>query len=178
LQISNQINCKTVLILFTLLYKVTLYLKVKYSGVVYEEVSRYFQHNHLCCGNNRSRNHTFQSFMDTRAHLSGGCFFSFMGISFFYCTKCCCRIKSCTHVLLGKLTRLMPQRPQEKYSGFNTCYAMSSLLYCVNIPIRFKLTILKTPHSHIFYSSFSHSAYNLSIVPINLSSFDESFLPC
>jgi hypothetical protein len=49
----------------------------------------------------------------------GVVFFSFMGISFFYCAKCCCRIKRCAHVLLGKLTLLMPHRTEGKYSGFD-----------------------------------------------------------
>jgi len=57
---------------------------------------------------------------------------SFLGITFFYCTKCCCRIKNCAHVLLGKLTLFMPERAEGKYNTFDiiaTFLSMTAILF-------------------------------------------------
>ncbi|MBN1799346.1 MAG: hypothetical protein JW822_12265 [Spirochaetales bacterium] len=58
---------------------------------------------------------------------------SFMGISFFYCAKCCCRIKNCAHMLLGKLTLLMPERKEGPYA----CFDIIAIFLCVGLMLGF-----------------------------------------
>jgi len=57
---------------------------------------------------------------------------SFLTVSFLYCAKCPCRLSGCAHVIIGKLSRLVPERRQGNYTLFDilgTFLAMGIILF-------------------------------------------------
>jgi hypothetical protein len=59
---------------------------------------------------------------------------SFVTISYFYCSKCCCRDKKCAHVYLGKLTKLLPERKQARYSTLDFSFTFLALITILFFP--------------------------------------------
>ncbi len=59
--------------------------------------------------------------------------FSFILISYFYCTKCSCRLNNCGHYFLGQLTRILPLRKNSKYSLFDYFGTMLPLLFLIGL---------------------------------------------
>ncbi len=58
--------------------------------------------------------------------------FSFLTVSFLYCAKCRCRFSGCTHIIVGKLTLLVPKRKPGNYTSIDilgTFMAMGLILF-------------------------------------------------
>jgi hypothetical protein len=56
----------------------------------------------------------------------------FLAVSFLYCAKCRCRFSGCAHIIIGKLTLLVPKRTQGSYTPFDilgTFAAMGLILF-------------------------------------------------
>ena len=76
--------------------------------------------------------------------VSPGWGFVYLGVIIFanpivlyaYCAKCLCRNDACSHVLPGKLTRLLPNRKQGPYTYKDYFWTALSLtaLFCFPIP--------------------------------------------
>ncbi len=57
----------------------------------------------------------------------------FTVIIYSYCTKCTCRF-SCSHVIVGKITELFPEREQGSYTGNEIFAVIASLIIMVSFP--------------------------------------------
>jgi hypothetical protein len=57
----------------------------------------------------------------------------FLIIVYSYCTKCAGRAK-CAHVILGKITKLLPHREQSKYSFFDYAGVVVPFILIVAFP--------------------------------------------
>jgi hypothetical protein len=51
-----------------------------------------------------------------------------------YCAKCLCRVDSCSHVIPGKLTRLLPTREPGRYVFMDYCGTAISLIVLFGFP--------------------------------------------
>ena len=56
-------------------------------------------------------------------------------ILYAYCAKCHCREDGCSHVLPGKLTRLMPPRKQGSYTQMDYFWTVVSLIALFGFPL-------------------------------------------
>jgi hypothetical protein len=57
---------------------------------------------------------------------------SFFAVSFLYCAKCRCRLSGCAHIIIGKLSLLVPKRTPGSYTPFDilgTFAAMGLILF-------------------------------------------------
>jgi len=55
---------------------------------------------------------------------------SFIAVAYSMCAKCPCRVHTCTHLWLGRLTRLLPQRTPGRYTFWDTT---GSLFYIAGL---------------------------------------------
>ncbi len=57
-----------------------------------------------------------------------------LAIVFSYCAKCPVRLTSCGHVIVGKITTLLPPRKQGPYTDLDYLIVLTSLLSLILIP--------------------------------------------
>jgi hypothetical protein len=55
-------------------------------------------------------------------------------ILYSYCSKCDCRLNSCGHIIPGKLTRFLPDRPDRGYNIFDYVGVLIPLAMMILIP--------------------------------------------
>ena len=55
-------------------------------------------------------------------------------ILYSYCSKCDCRSNSCGHIIPGKLTRFLPDRPDSGYNVFDYIGVVSPLAVMILLP--------------------------------------------
>jgi len=56
-------------------------------------------------------------------------------IVYSYCSKCDCRIDACGHVVIGKLTRLLPERQNSEYTALDYLGVLISFLFLFGFPL-------------------------------------------
>ncbi len=57
-----------------------------------------------------------------------------LGISFFYCAKCPVRLTRCSHIIVGPLTRLFPERQSDQYGKLDYTVVIVILLFLIISP--------------------------------------------
>ena len=72
-------------------------------------------------------------------------------ILYSYCSKCQCRLNSCGHVIPGKLTRFLPDRPDSGYNIFDYMGVVFPLTVMILLP---QLSLWKNKILFFFFWAF------------------------